>query len=237
MKLGFQYGTKFINFEVEFRKRKNLTIEVEPSGEVKVISPLGVSEDEILNKVKTKANWIVQKQYEVKNININKIKREAVNGESYLYLGRNYSLQIVLDENIKDIDVKLSRGKFVVNTYTKDEEIIKAALEKWYREKALKKVKERIKYYEPYFKNKVTNIKVKEQKKRWASCTKNNELLFNWRSVMAPSNILDYIIVHEMCHMNHKNHSKEFWDNVFEILPDYEVRREWLRNNGIKMDL
>ena len=237
MKLGFQYGTKFINFEVEFRKRKNLTIEVEPSGEVKVISPLGVSEDEILNKVKTKANWIVQKQYEVKNININKIKREAVNGESYLYLGRNYSLQIVLDENIKDIDVKLSRGKFVVNTYTKDEEIIKAALEKWYREKALKKVKERIKYYEPYFKNKVTNIKVKEQKKRWASCTKNNELLFNWRSVMAPSNILDYIIVHEMCHMNYKNHSKEFWDNVFEILPDYEVRREWLRNNGVKMDL
>lgn len=237
MKLGFQYGTKFIEFEVEFRKRKNLTIEVEPDGEVKVISPSGISEYEILNKVKTKANWIVQKQYEVKNININKIKREAVNGESYLYLGRNYSLQIVLDENIKDIDIKLSRGKFVVNTYTKDEEIIKVALEKWYREKALKKVKERIKYYEPYFKNKATNIKVKEQKKRWASCTKNNELLFNWRSVMAPSNILDYIIVHEMCHMNYKNHSKEFWDNVFEILPDYEVRREWLRNNGIKMDL
>lgn len=237
MKLGFQYGTKFIEFEVEFRKRKNLTIEVEPDGEVKVISPSGISEYEILNKVKTKANWIVQKQYEVKNININKIKREAVNGESYLYLGRNYSLQIVLDENIKDIDIKLSRGKFVVNTYTKDEEIIKVALEKWYREKALKKVKERIKYYEPYFKNKATNIKVKEQKKRWASCTKNNELLFNWRSVMAPSNILDYIIVHEMCHMNYKNHSKEFWDNVFEILPDYEVRREWLRNNGVKMDL
>ncbi len=237
MKLGFQYGTKLIDFEVEFRKRKNLTIEVEPSGKVKVISPLGVSEDAILNKVKTKSNWIVQKQYEVKNININKIKREVVNGESYLYLGRSYSLQLVIDENTKDIDVKLSRGKFVVITYTKDEEIIKGALEKWYREKTLKKVKERIKYYEPYFKNKVTNIKVKEQKKRWASCTKNNELLFNWRSVMAPSNVLDYIIVHEMCHMNYKNHSKEFWNNVFEILPDYEVRREWLRNNGIKMDL
>ena len=201
MKLGFQYGTKLIDFEVEFRKRKNLTIEVEPSGKVKVISPLGVSEDAILNKVKTKSNWIVQKQYEVKNIN------------------------------------KLSRGKFVVITYTKDEEIIKGALEKWYREKTLKKVKERIKYYEPYFKNKVTNIKVKEQKKRWASCTKNNELFFNWRSVMALASILDYIIVHEMCHMNYKNHSKESWDNVFEILPDYEVRREWLRNNGIKMDL
>ncbi|MDK2827693.1 MAG: hypothetical protein PWP67_485 [Clostridium butyricum] len=73
--------------------------------------------------------------------------------------------------------------------------------------------------------------------KRWASCTKNNELLFNWRSVMAPSNILDYIIVHELCHMKYKNHSKEFWDSVCEILPDYEIRREWLKNNGIKLDL
>lgn len=72
--------------------------------------------------------------------------------------------------------------------------------------------------------------------KRWASCTKNNELLFNWRSVMAPSNILDYIIVHELCHMKYKNHSKEFWDSVCEILPDYEIRREWLKNNGIKLD-
>lgn len=237
MKLGFQYGTRYIDFNVVFRDRKTITIEVEPSGDVNVIAPISATEEVILKKAKLKAKWIVQKQYEVKNINIKKIKREAVNGESYLYLGRTYSLQLIHDENVKDINVRLLRGKFIVTTYTNEEEKIKLALENWYRDKTLRKVTERVKYYESYFKDKVTDIKVKEQKKRWASCTKNNELLFNWRCVMAPSNIFDYIVVHEMCHMEYKSHSKEFWDNVCSILNDYEYRREWLKNNGVKMDL
>jgi predicted metal-dependent hydrolase len=237
MKLGFQYGTRYIDFNVVYRDRKTMTIEVEPSGDVNVISPISATEEVILKKVKSKAKWIVQKQYEVKNVNVNKIRRETVNGESYLYLGRTYSLQVILDEKVKDINVRLLRGKFIVTTYTKDQDKIKLALENWYRDKTLKKVKERVKYYESYFKDKVTDIKVKDQKKRWASCTKNNELLFNWRCVMAPSNILDYIVVHEMCHMKYKSHSKEFWDNVCSVLIDYEYRKEWLKNNGIKLDL
>lgn len=74
-----------------------------------------------------------------------------------------------------------TQGKFVVNTYTKDEDLIKKAMENWYREKTLAKVKERVSYYSSYFNNEVTTVKVKEQKKRWASCTSKNELLFNWR--------------------------------------------------------
>lgn len=237
MKLGFQYGTRYIDFNVAYRDRKTMTIEVEPSGEVNVISPINATEEVILKKVKSKAKWIVQKQYEVKNINVNKIRREAVNGESYLYLGRAYSLQLIYDENAENINVRLMRGKFIITTYTNEQDKIKLALENWYRDKALKKIKERVKYYESYFRGKVTDVRVKEQKKRWASCTKNNELLFNWRCVMSPSNILDYIVVHEMCHMQYKSHSKEFWDSVCSILNDYEYRREWLKNNGIKMDL
>lgn len=237
MKLGFQYGTRYIDFNVAYRNRKTMTIEVEPSGEVNVISPINATEEVILKKVKSRAKWIVQKQYEVKNINVSKIIREAVNGESYLYLGRAYSLQLIYDENTENINVRLVRGKFIVTTSTKDQDQIKLALENWYRDKALKKVKERVKYYGSYFRDKVNDVRVKEQKKRWASCTKNNELLFNWRCVMAPSNILDYIIVHEMCHMQYKSHSKEFWDNVCSILNDYECRKEWLKNNGIKLDL
>ncbi|MDU6521374.1 MULTISPECIES: M48 family metallopeptidase [Clostridium] len=237
MKLGFQYGTRYIDFNVVFKERKTMSIEVEPSGEVNVISPLGVTEIDILKKVKSKAKWIVQKQYDTKFISVNKINREAVNGESYMYLGRNYSLQLIDNNSIKEIDVKLIQGKFIVTTNTRDEEKIKLALEKWYREKTLKKVSERTKYYQQYFKDKVNNIKVKEQKKRWASCTNNNELLFNWRCIMAPANVLDYIVVHEMCHMIYKNHSKEFWDRVDTIIPDYELIRKWLKENGIKLDL
>lgn len=236
MKLGFQYGTKYIDFNVVFKERKTMSIEVEPSGQVNVSSPLGVTEDIILDKVKSKANWIVQKQYEVQSININKINREVVSGESYLYLGRNYSLQIE-DINTKDINVKLFRGKFIISTYTRNQDKIKLALENWYREKTLLRVNERVNYYKQYFNIRPKDIKVKEQKKRWASCTSNNELLFNWRCSMAPANILDYIVLHEMTHMIYKDHSQEFWDRMAAVMPDYEVRKEWLRNNGIKLDI
>lgn len=236
MKLGFQYGTKYIDFNVVFKERKTMSIEVEPSGEVNVSSPLGVTEDIILDKVKSKANWIVQKQYEVQSININKINREVVSGESYLYLGRNYSLQIE-DINTKDINVKLFRCKFIISTYTRNQDKIKLALENWYREKTLLRVNERVNYYKQYFNIRPKDIKVKEQKKRWASCTSNNELLFNWRCSMAPANILDYIVLHEMTHMIYKDHSQEFWDRMAAVMPDYEVRKEWLRNNGIKLDI
>ena len=237
MKLGFKYGTREINFNLIYRNRKTMSIEVEPNGEINVISPMGINEDTIIEKVKSRATWIVQKQYETKFISDTKIEREAVSGESFMYLGRNYTLDVVLDESIESIDVKLYRGKFIVRTYTKDEQKIKEALKKWYKDKTLSKVKERINYYQGYFKDEVQGVKVKEQKKRWASCTSKNELLFNLRCVMAPSNVLDYIVVHEMCHMEYKDHSKIFWDRLCSVLPDYDVRRKWLKNNGIKLDI
>ena len=212
MKLGFVFGTRNIDFSLQYSNRKTLAIEVEPSEVVNVIAPTGVSEEDIIKRVKTRAAWIVQKQYEVRNINVNRINREAVSGESYLYLGRNYTLQVNVSTRTNEIAVRLFRGKFIVKTYTKEEDKIKSALEEWYRDKALIKIKERIKYYSPYFDKQPRSIKVKEQKKRWASCTSKDELLFNWRCVMAPSNIIDYIIVHEMCHMYYKDHSKEFWN-------------------------
>lgn len=237
MELKFDYGSRIITFNLIYRKRKTMSIEVETTGEVTVIAPVGTYTDDVIEKVKSRAGWIVSKQYESKFINDTKIKREAVSGESYMYLGRNYSLDIRVDENIDNISVKLFQGKFVVNTYIKDENLIKKAMENWYREKTLAKVKERVSYYSSYFNNEVTTVKVKEQKKRWASCTSKNELLFNWRCVMAPVFVLDYIVVHEMCHMEYKNHSKDFWNRVYAVMPDYEVRKSWLKNNGIKMDI
>ena len=237
MELKFEYGSRIIAFNLIYRKRKTMSIEVETTGEVTVIAPVGTSTDDVIEKVKSRAGWIVSKQYESKFINDTKINREAVSGESYMYLGRNYSLDIRVDENIDNISVKLFQGKFVVNTYIKDEDLIKKAMENWYREKTLAKVKERVSYYSSYFNNEVTTVKVKEQKKRWASCTSKNELLFNWRCVMAPVFVLDYIVVHEMCHMEYKNHSKDFWNRVYAVMPDYEVRKSWLKNNGIKMDI
>ncbi|MCY6355370.1 M48 family metallopeptidase [Clostridium sp. ZS2-4] len=237
MQLSFQYGTRNIAFDVVYKKRKTMAIAVEPPDRIIVTAPVKTPEDLIISKVKNKANWIVQRLYSFKDMNYQKINREFVNGESFMYLGRNYSLQIQIDSSIKKPEIKLYRGKFYVVDSTAAEVVIKEAMEQWYREKALRKVKERIKYYQHMFSKKPLDIKVKEQKKRWGSCTHNNELLFNWKIIMAPSYVLDYIIVHEMCHMCYKNHSQEFWNMVASILPDYEMRKEWLKNNGVKLDL
>ncbi len=238
MKCVIKYGTKDIEFNVEFRKRKTMSILIEAPKNITVMAPLNTKEEEIKEAVKYKGAWIIQKLFEFRNIESKRVNREFVNGESFMYLGRNYSLQIHIDETLQNNSkVKLFRGKFHVYVKEKDKQLIRDALEAWYREKTEEQVKKRVKYYQKFFNKKPKKIKVKEQKKRWASCTYNNELLFNWRCVMAKSTSLDYIIVHEMCHMYHKNHSKEFWDLVASVISDYEVRKEWLRDYGIRLDL
>lgn len=238
MKLKVQYGTKEIEFKVEFRNRKTMSISVEPPTNIVVIVPINTSEEEIKETVRSKGSWIVQKLFEFRHIEAKKVKREFINGESFMYLGRNYSLQIHVDTALQDkFLVKLYRGKFHVYVKEKSDENIRKAMEDWYREKTEEQVRKRIKYYQKFFNKKPTAIKVKEQKKRWASCTSKDELLFNWRCVMAKSTALDYIVVHEMCHMYYMNHSKEFWDLLDSVMSDYEIRKEWLRDYGIRLDL
>ena len=238
MKYSIKYGTREIEFSIEFKNRKTMSISVEPPKNITVVAPVGTNKEEIKEVVKSKGAWIVQKLFEFRNIESKRVNREFVNGESFMYLGRNYSLQIHVDETLQNnFKIKLSRGKFNVYVKEKSDEIIKEAMESWYREKTEEQVRKRIKYYQKFFEKKPSDIKVKEQKKRWASCTSKNELLFNWRCGMARATALDYIVVHEMCHMYYKNHSQEFWDLVASVMSDYESRKEWLRDNGIRMDL
>lgn len=99
-----------------------------PAVEVNVIAPVGTSTEEIIEKVKSRVAWIVSKQYESKFINDTKINRETVGGEYYICIGRNYYLDIIIDEELYSINVKLFQGKFVVNTYNKDKDLIKKYL-------------------------------------------------------------------------------------------------------------
>lgn len=237
MRLSYNFGTEIIEFDVVFRNRKTLSIQIEAPRKITVISPAGKSEDEILETVKSKSKWIIQKLFEIREMEYRKRSKQYVNGESFIYMGRNYSLQVIIDDNSSFAKAKLYRGKFYVTSYTKDQDIIKQALENWYKDKAKEKINERIKYYQGQFDIYPKKVVIKNQEKRWGSCTKDNQLLFNWKCIMAPSPVLDYIVVHEMSHMVYMNHSKDFWNLIKRVLPDYEQRKNWLRDNGIKYDL
>ncbi len=235
--MQFEYGTKTIKFDVEYRNRKTLEIGIEPPEKIRVLAPNCALEEDILRIVKSKAKWITGKLFEFKDIEYRKVEKEYVNGESFMYLGRRYSLQIILKDEFVKSYAKLYRGKLYVETNTKDSSVIKKAIEKFYREKTLEKVLEKTEYYSRFFNLSPVSIKVKEQKKIWGSCSSAGDIFYNWRCSMAPSNVMDYIVVHEMCHMVNFNHSKEYWKLVETIMPDFRERKKWLRDNGVKMEL
>ena len=106
------------------------------------------------------------------------------------------------------------------------------ALEKRYRDAAKEYIPKRVEYYHAFTGGQYTKITIRDQKTRWGSCSSNGTLSFSFRLMMAPPRILDYVVVHELCHLTHMNHSKEFWNMVETILPDYKEHRKWLKENG-----
>lgn len=237
MKLSFEYAKENIELNVIFRKRTTMEIRVEYPGLVTVLAPQELSKEVILEKVKIRAKWISKHLNTIKNVKCKKADRKFVSGESFMYLGNMYQLQVVIDKNIKKSQVNLFDDKIIVTTMNEEPVAIRKAMEKWYRLKAKEKVEERIAYYQRFFSITPAYVRVKEQKRIWGSCTSKNVLNFNWRIVMAELPALDYIVVHEMCHMEQHNHSKKYWELVASIMPDYKIRKEWLKRNGVSMDL
>ena len=117
------------------------------------------------------------------------------------------------------------------------EDEIKRVLIEWYKDKAFSIISKRIEKYLKVIDYEPQEIKIRDQKVRWGSCTKEGKLIFNWRIIMAPISAIDYIIVHELCHMKEPPHSSKFWDLVESLFPNYKKWKEWLRINGRLLDL
>lgn len=220
-----------INIE-RTERRKTVSIFIERDGSVKVLAPISVSEEKIEAAVKSKEYQIFSKLAKWNELNQGKVKREYVNGQSFLYLGRNYRLKITEKQNVP---LKISGGFFVLDKeyLPKAEKIFKD----FYREKALRKIQDRLALLGEKFSHKPTYIKVLELQNRWASWTPKNGLNFHWKCIMAPISVLDYIIVHEMVHLTYPNHSPEFWNELDKKMPDYREQETWLKRNGVKMAL
>ncbi|MHC1716066.1 MAG: M48 family metallopeptidase [Acidaminococcaceae bacterium] len=237
MKKVMQCGDKLLEFEVVRSRRRTLAIAVETSACVVVRAPMTLSAQKILEIVEQKADWINNKLAFWQKAQDEKLERENVQGKSLLYLGQYYSLQLEVMPGLKKDSVSLEAEKIVVQTGDAKLERIEKALNKWYRERAQELITQRVLYYGRFFDGKPSAVQIKEQKKRWGSCTYNNKLLFNWRCIMARREALDYVVVHEMSHMVQKNHSPAFWQIVETIMPEYKLEKKWLKENVINMDL
>jgi len=106
------------------------------------------------------------------------------------------------------------------------------ALKKRYVEAAREYIPKRVAYYHQFTGGKYSQITIRDQKTRWGSCSSKGTLSFNYKLMLAPPKVLDYVVVHELCHLTHMNHSKEFWQAVESVMPDYKIHRKWLKENG-----
>jgi len=243
----FQYNTSKIEYNLIKSKRKTITISVDSKGNILVKAPSRLTDEKVLELVKNKSSWIERKLLLVEKTVGRTRERQYVNDEIFYYMGKEYSLQLIDDASRKKITINIYDDKLVItipiskvgiiNEGIVNETIIKSALTKWYKQMAKVKISERVTYYESFFSEKPGPVIVKEQKKRWGSCSQDGTLRFNWRIIMAPEHIVDYIVVHEMCHLRYMNHASEFWNLVERILPDFKIRKDWLKKNGITLEL
>ncbi len=213
-------------------RRKTVSIFIERDGSVRVLAPVTATDEKIETAVKAKEYQIFTKIAKWKELNQGKVNREFVNGQSFLYLGKNYRLSI--EEN-QDVPLKVSGGFFRLDKKYLNK--VDKVFKEFYRDKAEQKIKERLKLIEEKFQHKPRTIKVLELQNRWASWTPKNGLNFHWKCIMAPVAVLDYIITHEVVHLKHPNHSIEFWNELDKKMPNYREYENWLKRNGVKMSL
>ncbi len=205
-------------------KRKTISLIIGQDAKLVVRAPLRTPNKLIENFVQEKSLWIRQKIDEMEE-QPKALKREFVNGEGFLYLGRYYTLQI-LENSTRDIEL---RDKLYISRRILPH--IRHHLKDWYKTEAKKKIIERCARYSNITGYTPLSIKISNAERRWGSCTSKGTLNFSWRLIMAPQEIIDYVIVHEMVHIKQPNHSKIFWIKVRSIMPDYEKRKKWLKEN------
>lgn len=213
-------------------RTKTLSINIERDGSVNVIVPQDLEESKILDIVKSKEYEIHKQIGNKKELNKERINRKFVPGHSFLYLGKSYNLYIV--DNQKE-PLKLHNGKFLLSS--KSVEKAEDVFIKFYKKMGKSILEKRINHFQDFIKEKPNEIRIVNLQTRWASCTQAGNLNFNWKCFMAPLTVLDYLIVHELVHLKHLNHTRQFWDAVSIIIPDYKTHEEWLRKNGVKLTL
>ena len=213
-------------------KRKTITLQITKDGKLIVKAPFGVSKKTIQKIVTKHKDWIEKKKKEILSRAPKFVKKEFVNGEGFLYLGKYYKLRIV---DKQDTPLLFDNNHFyLLRDYLP---VAKEVFIDWYKKKAYEKISERVEWYAKKRGFVYNKIKITKANQRWGSCSSRGNLNFSWRLIMAPLPVVDYVVVHELVHLEEKNHSKSFWIKVKMLMPDYEKHKDWLKRNGYLLTL
>jgi len=213
------------------KKRKTLAIRISDAGEVVVYAPIRTSVKYIENILEKKSHW-------VNDAKLKMLEAQNRYGRNIPFLGKSYNRNII-EKKGRKVGIEFSGNMFRVylDRESHGEADIKKALHLWYREELSKILDDRIRHFSGRMGVKPGKVTIRSQKTIWGSCTQDNNLSINLKLALAPPEVIDYIIVHELCHITHKNHSKAFWGAVDAVMPDYREKKDWLRLNGCSLIL
>jgi predicted metal-dependent hydrolase len=226
-----------ISFDLIYKKRATMGIYIDLYGNVEVQVPKGTSEECVLQLLEEKWDFIQQRTKEMKDRTVGYKENVYDEDGSFLYLGNAFRILISQDSDIKKDHVVFEGDKLHIYVKHHEEERIKQALKRFYYQKCKALVEKRIQFYQSNFKLKPRSIHISDSNHTWGTCDSMRQLTFNWKLAMAPLDVIDYVVVHEMCHMVHLNHDRSFWRLVGKILPDYEQRENWLALSSWKMTI
>jgi predicted metal-dependent hydrolase len=219
-----------IVYRVIRSKRRSISLEVDKRGKLIVRMPLRLPEKIGLEFVREKSLWIKKKMAIVAK-RVSSAKTFTV-GEEFLFLGSKYPLSFVSDKKTKLV---LMEGFFVTSENRK-EKLVKI-FKDFYKNAARDITGKMVREYGRKFSLQYKDIKITSAKTRWGSCSSRGDISFSWRLIMSPPGVVEYVVVHEMAHLKHGNHSRKFWSEVKKMLPDYEKRKKWLKDNGYSLTL
>jgi predicted metal-dependent hydrolase len=195
-------------------------------GSLIVRAPFQATDEQIQAVVEKKSGWIRSK-LEMANTTYPKAApKEYVNGEGFWYLGKTYRLEIV---DVQETPLVLGDRFYLAHSVLDDAEKV---FKTWYQNAALQVFPERVDWYASKNGYYYDQVKITDAQKRWGSCGPKRTLNFSWRLIMAPMQVIDSVVIHELVHLQEKNHSKHFWVKIKTLMPDYQQQIEWLDKNG-----
>ena len=215
-------------YELYYTDRKTLGIKVYPDTSVKVFAPIDTDLPIIEQLLKAKRKWIEKQQRSFQSYLPATPARQYIGGESFLYLGKQYMLKI---EPSTAEEVKLYQGRLVVKTLNPDATHIKKLLQQWYIARAtilFNKLFEEQFYLFKRFGLEKPILQIKKMEKRWGSCTPQQKIILNPELIKAPVVCINYVILHELCHLVHHNHSKSFYRLLENFMPDWQKYKQLL---------
>jgi predicted metal-dependent hydrolase len=228
-----QYGSSTIEFSVvKSRRMKTSEIIVEPN-KVTIRTPFNKPVSEIRKLIQKKASWIRKKQLDYKRRVPQIIRPTFLDGSTLPYLGSNYRLKVINNSRIGE-KIELANRHFSVSLNDPDhsKKKIKLLYERWLETAAEDFVLKKIELYSRQLGVTTKDIKFRNLRGRWGSATKHGVVTLNTNLFKAPPDIIDYMILHELCHLKIKEHSHKFWDLVHKFIPNYQDKIDWLKING-----